>query len=109
MTQSSSIIVPSILFTLICVAFLKLKSTKNRSDCSDADKQVTEPHEIDVAAIPLTFPWEPSSDCLPQQQQEVNKRRHNTADKSQKEQLEFLASMTFAGGGLRAPSCPCCR
>ena len=22
--------------------------------------------------------------------------------------LEFLASMTFANGGMRAPSCPCC-
>lgn len=27
---------------------------------------------------------------------------------SQDEQLNFLASMTFANGGLRAPSCPCC-
>jgi hypothetical protein len=27
---------------------------------------------------------------------------------SQQHQLEFLASMTFANGGLRAPSCPCC-
>ncbi len=36
--------------------------------------------------------------------------RHKTQAKeqSQKEQLEFLASMTFANGGLRSPSCPCC-
>jgi hypothetical protein len=25
-----------------------------------------------------------------------------------KQQLEFLASMTFANGGMRPPSCPCC-
>lgn len=24
------------------------------------------------------------------------------------DQLEFLASMTFANGGIRAPNCPCC-
>jgi len=26
----------------------------------------------------------------------------------QRQELEFLATMTFANGGLRAPSCPCC-
>jgi hypothetical protein len=26
----------------------------------------------------------------------------------QKEELDFLAAMTFANGGLRHPSCPCC-
>ena len=36
--------------------------------------------------------------------------RHQTqgTKHSQKEQLDFLASMTFANGGLRSPSCPCC-
>mmetsp|Transcript_16791 Transcript_16791/g.23346 ORF Transcript_16791/g.23346 Transcript_16791/m.23346 type:complete len:161 (+) Transcript_16791:189-671(+) len=27
----------------------------------------------------------------------------------QQEQLDFLAGMTFAGGGLRQPHCPCCQ
>lgn len=26
----------------------------------------------------------------------------------QNDELDFLANMTFANGGLRAPSCPCC-
>lgn len=33
---------------------------------------------------------------------------HDKKVASQQHQLEFLASMTFANGGLRAPSCPCC-
>lgn len=31
-----------------------------------------------------------------------------TPSQSCHEQLNFLASMTFANGGIRAPSCPCC-
>jgi hypothetical protein len=34
--------------------------------------------------------------------------RHITGDEAEKS-LEFFASMTFANGGLRAPSCPCCQ
>lgn len=29
-------------------------------------------------------------------------------EQSNMEELDFLASMTFANGGLRSPSCPCC-
>ena len=29
-------------------------------------------------------------------------------EQSHMEELDFLASMTFANGGLRSPSCPCC-
>jgi hypothetical protein len=37
--------------------------------------------------------------------------RHNesrTTERSSTEELDFLATMTFANGGLRSPSCPCC-
>jgi hypothetical protein len=34
--------------------------------------------------------------------------RHISGDEAEKS-LEFFASMTFANGGLRAPSCPCCQ
>eukprot|EP00533_Pseudo-nitzschia_delicatissima_P011166 CAMPEP_0116087554 /NCGR_PEP_ID=MMETSP0327-20121206/5423_1 /TAXON_ID=44447 /ORGANISM="Pseudo-nitzschia delicatissima, Strain B596" /LENGTH=136 /DNA_ID=CAMNT_0003578625 /DNA_START=129 /DNA_END=539 /DNA_ORIENTATION=+ len=29
-------------------------------------------------------------------------------EQSHMEELDFLSSMTFANGGLRSPSCPCC-
>jgi hypothetical protein len=35
--------------------------------------------------------------------------RHITGDKEAEKTLAFFASMTFANGGLRAPSCPCCQ
>jgi hypothetical protein len=35
--------------------------------------------------------------------------RHITGDKEAEKTLEIFASMTFANGGLRAPSCPCCQ
>jgi hypothetical protein len=34
--------------------------------------------------------------------------RHITGDEAEKS-LAFFASMTFANGGLRAPSFPCCQ
>jgi hypothetical protein len=35
--------------------------------------------------------------------------RHISGDKEAEKTLEFFATMTFANGGLRAPSCPCCQ
>ncbi|MGK3747674.1 MAG: hypothetical protein ACI90V_014538, partial [Bacillariaceae sp.] len=28
--------------------------------------------------------------------------------KKEKEELNFLATMSFANGGMRSPNCPCC-
>ena len=76
--------------------------------------------------VPL-FPWEPSltkkSNMQQQKEEEAllslcssSPKQKTTAsllynDDSQREreEIDFLASMTFANGGLRAPSCPCCR
>jgi len=40
----------------------------------------------------------------------ISRRRHEsrTTERSCTEELEFLATMTFANGGLRSPTCPCC-
>mmetsp|Transcript_61509 Transcript_61509/g.71873 ORF Transcript_61509/g.71873 Transcript_61509/m.71873 type:complete len:231 (+) Transcript_61509:264-956(+) len=37
------------------------------------------------------------------------KKQQNIITQHEKEQLSFLSSMTFASGGLRSPSCPCCQ
>ncbi|KAG7373803.1 hypothetical protein IV203_012898 [Nitzschia inconspicua] len=54
---------------------------------------------------PTPFPWEPVAVKTP-------KKEHNKSIKSSSlsvdQQLDFLASMTFANGGVRPPNCPCC-
>lgn len=73
-----------------------------------------EPHEgrKNETQEPKTTSFAPndSSKSLPSMAFRSRHGRHETqaAECSQKEQLDFLASMTFANGGLRSPSCPCC-
>jgi hypothetical protein len=75
---------------------------------------------------PSPFPWEPKSasksysfrepnydvENLFAVQDRARNTRHNNNSKSfratRDQKLDLLASMTFANGGLRAPSCPCC-
>ena len=38
-----------------------------------------------------------------------NNNEHQQREQQQQQQLEFLSTMTFANGGIRAPSCPCCQ
>mmetsp|Transcript_2180 Transcript_2180/g.6350 ORF Transcript_2180/g.6350 Transcript_2180/m.6350 type:complete len:131 (-) Transcript_2180:213-605(-) len=51
------------------------------------------------------FPWEPSSG-----DNDIGKGQHISTygEARNEDQLDFLASMTFASSGLRQPSCPCC-
>lgn len=76
----------------------------------------------------LPFPWEPAADVKTTSSTDSARNLfmsnahhdddeddndeistlHDKKAASQQHQLEFLASMTFANGGLRAPSCPCC-
>lgn len=82
----------------------------------------------------LLFPWEPNYKPIgsridpSEKSQSLNSEKEGKAvplssmalnishlghkrrmiKQSQTEELDFLASMTFANGGLRSPSCPCC-
>jgi len=74
------------------------------------ERKIMEPDKV----IVTPFPWEivPSHDSSTKSRPENNhhempNRFHETSSLP-KSQLDFLASMTFANGGLRAPSCPCC-
>ena len=42
---------------------------------------------------------------LPQSATQINNNKKNDDDM---QRLHFLSQMTFANGGIRAPSCPCC-
>ena len=89
------------------------KDDESKGDEWKGDNQ----HAIDT--VPA-FPWEPkASEVTGQHLETENKaqseiganriRKHhsiNSADASK--QLDFLASMTFANGGIRPPNCPCC-
>lgn len=117
-----NLLLSSLLFIASSVMFLKRKSIKNNSLEGDEEEDVVtreKKHNMKVKHSP-SFPWEPSfsanddddlkkkySDDFHPASPDTMPVHHN--DESQEDQLEFLASMTFAGGGLRAPSCPCCQ
>lgn len=71
----------------------------------DRDMMQTSQHKKSDKVAP--FPWEVASNNSsaksPSENPAVLSCHH-----SSKAQLDFLASMTFANGGLRPPSCPCC-
>ena len=48
-----------------------------------------------------SFPWEPKGKYC-----QTIITMNNI--ENEKDQLDFLASMTFANGGIRKPNCPCC-
>lgn len=56
------------------------------------------------------YPWEPTTAASTIYRNEYGEngkclmKQNATAE----ETLQFLSTMTFANGGLRAPSCPCC-
>ncbi|CAB9496973.1 expressed unknown protein [Seminavis robusta] len=65
---------------------------------------------------PPRFPWEPIQEggreeidgtTMPPLTTKVH-RPSKPVEDSTGIQLQFLAQMTFANGGIRAPSCPCC-
>jgi hypothetical protein len=94
--SSSSMVVACFLFgasvtTLLC-----------RSSLQGAD---------DVKNI-RRFPWDGSSQERNEPDVIIAKdatSRRKEEENNSTEQLEFLASMTFSNGGLRAPSCLCCQ
>ena len=69
-------------------------------------------HKKSKVSVMEPFPWEPSYDKRQKIQTPFVFDMNPTAlDESldvYREQLQFLSSMTFANGGLRRPSCPCC-
>jgi hypothetical protein len=68
----------------------------------------------------VSFPWEPSrttstttmmtpGNAMQQQQQQRKNDSRNKFQQEQQQELHFLASMSFANGGLRTPTCRCCQ
>jgi hypothetical protein len=54
---------------------------------------------------PISFPWEP---CY-QKRKKPTESTDRLVPANPRDQLAFLASMTFTNGGMLAPSCLCCQ
>jgi hypothetical protein len=79
----------------------------------------TEEQELALLS-PDPFPWEPkSTTSLTDTDTDISNSLPNSITKhhpiitnsnaNEEQQLHFLSQMTFANGGLRSPSCPCCQ
>jgi hypothetical protein len=68
-----------------------------------------------VTTVIRKFPWESESADNPVPAAHNTTAYTSKASSStsiihqQQKQLELLATMTFANGGFRGPSCPCCK
>jgi hypothetical protein len=84
------------------LGFMWKRFTTNRGNYGDAreDTEETTTGAVESNSVG-TFPWEPSSDSY-----HIAAAVTNPPSIAQ---LDILAAMTFANGGIRAPSCLCCR
>jgi hypothetical protein len=92
---------------------------RRKDDEDDSDDEFNWGDNDDPDSVPA-FPWEPKKTAATkpkymfrdrfdsEHERKMTRKKHpiNTDDASK--QLDFLASMTFANGGIRAPNCPCC-
>ena len=103
--ESMQDVLPIILFAMTCVAFLHF-SPSTRVDQKDSDNTCN--NAANDARKVEPFPWEPRVPHMSQVETKQFKNANEQNSREEMEQLQFLATMTFAGG-LRAPSCPCCQ
>mmetsp|Transcript_50405 Transcript_50405/g.56323 ORF Transcript_50405/g.56323 Transcript_50405/m.56323 type:complete len:146 (-) Transcript_50405:8-445(-) len=72
-------------------------SIRNNTTTAEFDQKIPGPQVV-------PFPWEPTSSSS----SSIKFIKRNCTPKIQNEELNFMATMTFANGGIRAPTCPCC-
>jgi hypothetical protein len=112
-----------------CVGFISIVLF-NKFHCP-SQTSATKLHEVETTVVRIEpeialnaaitmrkrYPWEPKEKVNQNNHQNnhssyINKAKvpsHiSTSQDDAKNQLQFLSSMTFANGGLREPSCPCC-
>ena len=113
MSETTDTLVSVFMFVVSSSVFLKLSSWRTSTPATAPRTCSNE------ASRSLRFPWEPELRASGQDDilqstfgHDMMQDRHEqqpAVSTDENQQLEFLASMTFAGGGLRAPSCPCCQ
>ena len=94
------------------------EDTENNESLKNEDAAPTDDRKSDSTR----FPWEPAVmtnvneggdtsddvDDIGDEGEHVSTGNPTHHQQHQNDQLEFLASMTFASSSLRQPSCPCC-
>jgi hypothetical protein len=112
----------TLLFGLTCwlYARLLLKITNAAEHDKDSSAVAFDKHQGGKSSEPaamVQYPWEPTGTVTsatiddtawPPPHSKIHSISLPTRQ-DQQQQLEFLSNMTFANGGLRAPSCPCCQ
>lgn len=101
--------------TIILVSHYRLTRRPHISSSSKTEEKQEE--EAPPLSTTEPFPWEPNNNTtspsdttnLPNSSSPPLEKRHQPSNPSAEEQLQFLACMTFANGGLRSPTCPCCQ
>jgi len=130
-THHHTLLLAAAAVAVTAVLIRRQSSSSNRRWGSDG-KEDTENNENlkneDVASSAdrksdsTRFPWEPAvmtnvnesgdtsddDDDIGAESEHVSTGNPNHHQQQQDDQLEFLASMTFASSSLRQPSCPCC-
>jgi hypothetical protein len=105
MTTATAFTTTGVMVTALGVVSACLYITSQKSD----EKKKDNPDEIDdvdtAQQSAQAFAWEVKA-TLTDKKATGKRNQHQNFDSSK--ELDFLASMTFANGGLRAPSCPCC-
>lgn len=96
-------VVPGLIMALGTLLLLQDYST--RTWCARFQSSLDRPTKTRQNHTPAGrfFPWEPENPELRSKHEPCSGEAVNV-----KEELDFVASMTFANGGLRKPPCPCC-
>lgn len=81
---------------------------KNEEAPRFAWEPVVVTHTIDTKTTPVASEQQQSLLQKPAERS-ITTRHVDQKQEEQESSLEFLSSMSFANGGLRSPSCPCCQ
>jgi len=97
----------------VLLSILLLKKQQRSTEEEEEEEQ-----ELTLLS-PDPFPWEPNKSTSSTDTDTSNTTSPNAITKhhpiitnstaNEEQQLHFLSQMTFANGGLRSPSCPCCQ
>eukprot|EP00980_Cylindrotheca_fusiformis_P021653 scaffold8505_cov130-Cylindrotheca_fusiformis.AAC.19 len=112
-TASAELLITAVVGVVSAFLVYAAQSSPATSTTDDEVERETVEGRIDnCPSSSQTFPWEvkkAKDEEAEKELLEADKPVHNPRLRTSNDQqeLNFLASMTFANGGLRAPSCPC--
>jgi hypothetical protein len=104
-TTEVGCIVASLAALGMAMVVLRLQQNATRKQDSEEDDDDDDYDWNDDDDETKAFPWEPKSN---QHSSYSFREKSNLNHRQEQKELDFFSSMTFAGGGLRAPNCLCC-